>query len=160
MTVTGETAFLIMRARSYMASVRSELDRCSSDPYAANTAAFNLAMAAELTLKHVLLTNSIEPPRTHNHAQLIRECGAGHIPIPKALRGITIDLRTWESTTRYDSGVIIAKEDVEKGYDIVKDHVDKVYSDFITNAYDLLKNKLSLENETKEEAVIHNLRYL
>lgn len=96
MTVSGETAFLILRARSYMASVLAELQRSSEDIYAVNTAAFNLAMAAELTLKHVLLTNDTEPSRTHSHAQLIKECGANHDPIPRNLRMMTIDLRIWE----------------------------------------------------------------
>lgn len=64
MIVNGETAFLLLRARSYMSSVLSELERSGSDIFAASTAAFNLAMAAELTLKHVLLSNGIEPSRT------------------------------------------------------------------------------------------------
>lgn len=163
MTVNGETAFLILRARSYMSSVQSELERSSHDVYATNTAAFNLAMAAELTLKHVLLTNGIEPSRTHSHAQLIKECGTNHISIPKDLRIITIDLRTWESTTRYDSGVIIEKADVENGYVIVKDYIDKVYTDFITNAYKALKNKFPmelLEDQTPEKAVLNRLKWL
>lgn len=160
MIVNGETAFLILRARSYMSSVLSELERSDRDPYAASTAAFNLAMAAELTLKHVLLTNGVEPSRTHNHAQLIRECGANHISIPKSLRIMTIDLRTWESTTRYDSGICIDKADVEAGYTIIKDYVDKVYADFMVNAHERLKNKLSpkeLENKTIEDIIIHYL---
>lgn len=163
MTVNGETAFLILRAKSYMSSVQSELERSSHDIYAANTAAFNLAMAAELTLKHVLLTNGIEPSRTHSHAQLIKECGANHIPIPRNLRIMTIDLRTWESTTRYDSGMIIDQADVEHGYRVVKDYIDKVYADFITNAYEALKQKLPSEilvNQTQEKSVLSHLKAL
>lgn len=163
MIVNGETAFLMMRARSYMSSVLSELERSDSDMYAANTAAFNLAMAAELTLKHVLLSNGIEPSRIHSHAQLIKECGENHISIPKELRTITIDLRTWESTTRYDSGVVIEKQEVEVGYAIVKNYMDKVYADFIQNAFDMIKPKLSsknIEEKSPEIIVIQNLKLL
>lgn len=44
MIVNGETAFLMLRARSYMSSVLSELERSNGDIYAASTAAFNLAI--------------------------------------------------------------------------------------------------------------------
>ncbi|MDO5348539.1 MAG: HEPN domain-containing protein [Lachnospiraceae bacterium] len=163
MIVNGETAFLMLRARSYMSSVLSELERSDSDIYAANTAAFNLAMAAELTLKHVLLSNGIEPSRTHSHAQLIKECGENHISVPKELRVMTIDLRTWESTTRYDSGVVIEKTEVEAGYAVVKNYMDRIYADFIKNAYEMIKIKLSsgdIENKTPEAVVIQNLKLL
>lgn len=163
MIVNGETAFLMLRARSYMSSVLSELERSDSDIYAASTAAFNLAMATELTLKHVLLSNGIEPSRTHSHAQLMKECGANHIAIPKDIRVMTIDLRTWESTTRYDSGVVIDKAEVEEGYTVVKSYIDRVYADFIKNAYETLRNRLSredFENKTPEDVVIQNLKLL
>lgn len=163
MIVNGETAFLILRARSYMASVVSELERSDKDLYAASTAAFNLAMAAELTLKHVLLSNGAEPSRTHSHAQLIKECGEHHITIPKGLRVLTIDLRTWESTARYDSGAVIEKADVEHGYAVVKDYIDKVYREFLVNACEILSSRLSakdLEGKTQEEIVASHLKYL
>lgn len=163
MIVNGETAFLMLRARSYMSSVLSELERSNGDIYAASTAAFNLAMATELTLKHVLLSNGIEPSRTHSHAQLMKECGANHISIPKDIRVMTIDLRTWESTTRYDSGVVIDKAEVEAGYTVIKDYIDRVYADFINNAYEILRNRLSqedFENKTPEDVVIRNFKLL
>ena len=163
MIVNGETAFLILRARSYMSSVLSELERSNSDIFAASTAAFNLAMATELTLKHILLSNGIEPSRTHSHAQLMKECGANHISIPKDIRVMTIDLRAWESTTRYDSGIVIDKAEVEAGYTVIKNYIDRVYADFIKNAYETLRNRLSqeaFENKTPEDVVTQNLKLL
>lgn len=76
---------------------------------------------------------------------------------------MTIDLRIWESTTRYDSGVVIEKAEVEAGYMVVKTYIDRVYADFIENAYGTIKNKLSpeaVENKTLEEVVIQNLKLL
>ncbi len=163
MTVNGETAFLILRARSYMSSVLSELERSADDIYAPGTAAFNLAMAAELALKHSLLSNGIEPSRTHSHAQLIKECGANHIAIPKDLRIMTMDLRTWESTTRYDSGVVIEKEEVEAGYAVIKKYIDRIYAEFIAHAYEILQGKLpwaEIEGKSPEEVVIRHLKEL
>ena len=163
MIVNGETAFLLLRAKSYMASVEMELERSQKDIYAASTAAFNLAMAAELTLKHVLLSNGIEPSRTHNHAQLMKKCGMNHILIPKNMRLIAIDLRTWESTARYDSGVVIMKEEVEEGYQIVKEYMAKIYEIFIDSAYEIISKKLpqkELGERTREEMVKDHLSLL
>ena len=76
---------------------------------------------------------------------------------------MTIDLRAWESTTRYDSGIVIDKAEVEAGYTVIKNDIDRVYADFIKNAYETLRNRLSqeaFENKTPEDVVTQNLKML
>ena len=86
-----------------------------------------------------------------------------HILIPKNMRLIAIDLRTWESTARYDSGVVIMKEEVEEGYQIVKEYMAKIYEIFIDSAYEIISKKLpqkELGERTREEMVRDHLSLL
>lgn len=163
MIVTGETAFLILRARSYMGSTLSELERADTDPFAVNTAAFNLAMAAELLLKHLLLSNGAEPSQTHKHKLLLNECGEHKITVPKEFRQLTPQLYYWESSTRYEADISVTADEVRYGHRVVEDFMKIVYDQFMKEAYRQLSVLLSpqeLEGQTSEQVVLSHLDQL
>ena len=108
-------------------------------------AAFELAMCGEFALKAYLLLNSFEPPGTHKHEVLIRECGRCGLKIPRYLRDVMDILYEFESSTRYDADYFVEDTEFKEACNALARFIDILLNTCASGLIKKLRETLSAD---------------
>lgn len=87
-----------------------------------NLVGYLLQQSCELTIKHFMEYNGIRYAHTHSIEDLLDDCVANNVPIQfdDSLYDFAPAISKWESKTRYIKNYVLAKKQVMKGFELIK----------------------------------------
>lgn len=95
----------------------------SGDELELNFIGYSLQQAAELAIKHILEVNGVRYEKTHQIEDLIDTCESRNVPIQysEEFYNFAPAISKWESKTRYIKNYVLARKQVDKGIQLVKE---------------------------------------
>lgn len=117
---------LLDRAKSNYSMARKNFQFIGEDDIYLNLTGYLLQQAVELALKHILETNAIRYPRTHDIYTLVDLLPSSVKDMAAEIKSHADTITSWESKTRYIKDFRLSESILSEGFDIVDKFLNSI----------------------------------
>lgn len=117
---------LMDRAYSNLSAAKVNFSHRSDDYFFLNLTGYLLQQTVELALKHLLETNAIKYPRTHDISELVCMLPKKYDNLTNNLLMMAGTITSWESKTRYIKDYFLEERQIKLGFSVVEDFLNSV----------------------------------